>query len=807
MTDRPKVFISYSHDSPAHSERIWRLAERLRDGGVECTIDQYEPFPAEGWPLWMDRQVEEADFVLVVCTPTYYRKAKGKEPPGVGHGVKFESVLIYQDLYDAAMRNKKFIPVLFEELDRQQILGPLRPYTKFRADTQDGYEGLLRYLTGRLPERRPLPVQPPEDSPAVSSEPASEEIAAPEKRRHWRWLWMAAGFLFVCVAAIGFRVFHPGSRLPQFLPSDLEARQPYIEGLESMTRFDAPQAKRSFERVLKIQDFPPARSLLAEALVRLGYSEAALREAKRALDGSSRLPEEERLAIRAREQKIDHDFDAAIQTYQQLLDRYPKSSRYLEYGFGLADSQIGALKAKDALHDLKRLEPAAKQDPRFYLWRSWAASKIPDNVVQRDAAAKAIEAVEGKEEYRQLEAKARLFRGIALCETNELDAAVTDFEKAEKAYGEDDPRGRLQALDALALVWLGQGKLAQAKEARQSEIKVFEGLKDYYGLASQHLKLAEVLSDQGALAEAWREGVLADRLFHESEENTGQAQALADLSEILRKQGKLREAREMIERARSLQIQSEEGYQLQKLAEIQLQEMELKLAEDNFERSQQSISTEGDPLATAGSWMGLGDVAVAQGDLDKAEGGYQEALKLCGGFKRYEAAAQVGLAAVLLEKQRPEEAIGLLEKALALFRGEHIHDEEALAEALQIRALLARNQLAEARSALDRARELAGASERPEVRIEVALAEARVHDRMGEQDVAVRALQSALAQTQQMGLASRALEVRLVLGGIEARKGDRSRLEGVEKEARIHGFLLIADKARRLLDGRGPAPV
>jgi len=71
--------------------------------------------PPEGWPQWMDRQIEEADYVLVVCTATYLRRATGKERPGVGRGVRFESVLIVQDLYDAAMWNEKFIPVLFED--------------------------------------------------------------------------------------------------------------------------------------------------------------------------------------------------------------------------------------------------------------------------------------------------------------------------------------------------------------------------------------------------------------------------------------------------------------------------------------------------------------------------------------------------------------------------------------------------------------------------------------------------------------------------------------------------------------------
>jgi hypothetical protein len=43
-----KVFISYSHDSDAHMNRVFDLSERLRDEGVDCEIDQYETSPAGG---------------------------------------------------------------------------------------------------------------------------------------------------------------------------------------------------------------------------------------------------------------------------------------------------------------------------------------------------------------------------------------------------------------------------------------------------------------------------------------------------------------------------------------------------------------------------------------------------------------------------------------------------------------------------------------------------------------------------------------------------------------------------------------
>jgi hypothetical protein len=40
--DRPTVFISYSHDSPEHVDRVLALADRLVHDGIDCILDQYE---------------------------------------------------------------------------------------------------------------------------------------------------------------------------------------------------------------------------------------------------------------------------------------------------------------------------------------------------------------------------------------------------------------------------------------------------------------------------------------------------------------------------------------------------------------------------------------------------------------------------------------------------------------------------------------------------------------------------------------------------------------------------------------------
>ena len=65
--NNPTALISYSHDSPEHEARVLDLCNRLRARGIDAFVDQFLPgAPSEGWPLWMERQIEQRDFTLMV---------------------------------------------------------------------------------------------------------------------------------------------------------------------------------------------------------------------------------------------------------------------------------------------------------------------------------------------------------------------------------------------------------------------------------------------------------------------------------------------------------------------------------------------------------------------------------------------------------------------------------------------------------------------------------------------------------------------------------------------------------------------
>jgi hypothetical protein len=110
----PRVFISYSHDSPEHAQHVLELAERLRKDGVDAQLDQYVAgTPAEGWPRWMLDRLDWADFVLLVCTEIYYRRFRGHEQAEEGRGVEWEGALVTNELYNDRSLTKKFVPTLF----------------------------------------------------------------------------------------------------------------------------------------------------------------------------------------------------------------------------------------------------------------------------------------------------------------------------------------------------------------------------------------------------------------------------------------------------------------------------------------------------------------------------------------------------------------------------------------------------------------------------------------------------------------------------------------------------------------------
>ena len=138
-----KVFISYAWEDESFSQTILEFSNKLRANGIDANIDQYEENPDMGWPIWMEQQIETSDYVLVVATKAYLDKFMQVQQ---GKGVSWEISSIYQSLYNLQGHNDKFIPVVFNESDKQYIVKALQPYTNYNVITQ--FEKLVNRIKG-----------------------------------------------------------------------------------------------------------------------------------------------------------------------------------------------------------------------------------------------------------------------------------------------------------------------------------------------------------------------------------------------------------------------------------------------------------------------------------------------------------------------------------------------------------------------------------------------------------------------------------------------------------------------------------
>ncbi|MDQ1352163.1 MAG: hypothetical protein QG657_2469, partial [Acidobacteriota bacterium] len=167
--EKGKVFISYSRYSQAHRDLVLAFADLLRKYKIDAVLDQYESCTSEGWPKWMDIQVKKAEFVLIICSESYWNRINGVEENGGGSGVYFETTISYNHIYFDRQKTNRFIPILFDRGDIKYVPSPIKGFSYYCIDNTKGAEELYRRLTDQpsiikpeLGQERQLPPTNPE---------------------------------------------------------------------------------------------------------------------------------------------------------------------------------------------------------------------------------------------------------------------------------------------------------------------------------------------------------------------------------------------------------------------------------------------------------------------------------------------------------------------------------------------------------------------------------------------------------------------------------------------------------------------
>jgi hypothetical protein len=165
MTDRkaPRVFITYSHDSLAHKEQVREFATFLRvDVGLDVHLDQWYDSRRLDWSAWAVDHLTNADFILVIASPQYKRRADGAAPPDEGRGSQFEAAIIRDNLTkNLPSETARVLPVVLPGRSVDEIPVFLNAHSTTRYEVEEftvaGVSPLLTAITGHgqysLPER------------------------------------------------------------------------------------------------------------------------------------------------------------------------------------------------------------------------------------------------------------------------------------------------------------------------------------------------------------------------------------------------------------------------------------------------------------------------------------------------------------------------------------------------------------------------------------------------------------------------------------------------------------------------------
>ncbi|QPK06487.1 toll/interleukin-1 receptor domain-containing protein [Vibrio kanaloae] len=149
----PSVFISYSHDDQPHKKWVLELAQRLRNSGVDAILDQFKLGLGDDLSGFMERSVEDADRIIMICTDNYVTKAN----EGLG-GVGYEKMIMTSE-YMSRIDSNKVIPLIRQKGTRN-VPTFLKTRMNINFSQEDEFELMFDELLREI-HQAPLFKEPP----------------------------------------------------------------------------------------------------------------------------------------------------------------------------------------------------------------------------------------------------------------------------------------------------------------------------------------------------------------------------------------------------------------------------------------------------------------------------------------------------------------------------------------------------------------------------------------------------------------------------------------------------------------------
>jgi serine/threonine protein kinase/tetratricopeptide (TPR) repeat protein len=585
---------------------------------------------------------------------------------------------------------------------------------------------------------------------------------------------------------------------------NLEATRLYAEGLERLHNFDTPSARDLFERAISVDpNYALAHAALAESWRSLGYVERAKTEAKKAMDLSGGLSQENRLLIEAQYRNSIHEGAREAEIYKALFTLYPDN---LEYGFSLAKTQFFSAQFQQAnltLDALQQLPAPQGDDPRIDLVRSSVAMQMGD-YKKALIFADRVELRAQQRGARRLTGQALESKCNALSRLGEPENAAAACHKAQSIFsdiGDYNAEANVWALIAFQSAYRNDTK--NGKIAQDRQFALLKKTENDGALALALTVAGELSADSGDYTKALQEYSEALRLYEKVDSKTGVISSYGNLGWVDSLGGNLSDARRNVEHALALMRQTnykiEMDLWLGQLAEILLDEGDIQATTKQLEEGFRINDETGEKRVAIQLHSLRSKLLLAKAELDESRREAELAIKLCQEISDGDGVdgGRLMLARVDIAQNAPQTAVETLRKVLSKQKGDNLE-----ARALLIEALLATTS---ADSKLELATLVKVEPNTPNVSLRLAtnLQIARARSALGNKAGALELLEQVISESKKLGYEALWLEAGLARCEIDLQSGhpstERAKLEQIAEQAKAKGLILIAKRALAVL--------
>ena len=548
------------------------------------------------------------------------------------------------------------------------------------------------------------------------------------------------------------------------LPSNEKAARLYAEGRAKLWAFETFAARDLLKKAIEADpDFPLAHAALSEVWWHTGYDAKARAEARRALELSNHLSQEQQLLVEGQYQRTVEDWPKAVDAYRSLFRLFPDN---LNYGllFASAQKYVNPAEALQTLAALRRLPSPVGDDPRIdvteastWINRDFAKARAAANRAIEKATAQGSPVILGNA------------YGVLCQQEPAIDASTEAIDLCRSALegsiAAKDPNAEAMMRTDLAALYYLRGDLTLSAEMLQQAVKKFEQVGNRDGVATALSNFADARLSQGDLMEA-------KKLL---EQSIPEYQAVDDKEGVV--------------------------LNLDSLGDIWRQNGELDKADASYQQAEVIARKMEDKNATAYVLSGMGDVALDRGDLALARKRYEESLELRNqaGEKQSAAESRVSLANLAVEEGHAPEAEASVRDCKEQFHREQQADDELSASIALMDALLAQGKQGEAQKEMGAAQARGNATQNRFLRLQFELTSGRVLLASDHPDASRPLLQRVAGDARRYGFVGVELADELALAELanKTRHGAQAQLQlhALQKAASSRGFGLIARKA------------